>query len=331
MDYGITTLAGVNRYFDQITETEFESIKTAKQRLLDCRSIEEKFDFVVESHLALEEGIIGVALISTTSSGKHDKHWYDRHLAMFNHRLAILLTAMKTYSDAVPKDMERMALSRREVNRAFNAARGRLGYRAMEALRNYAQHSDFPIRQASYGGHMVGHPPDHTVIRDVEPKLTPSAIRLQYLRNKRDQSVVEELQGLGEESIPLTRLTRDAVEGLWTVHCVVRRKTSPKIAEWKLVLVDARTGYLSNHPDLVESVAVAAVAREDDGNHAEEIHLVSRADSYRAYLEAKNDNLDGISSVCVTNESWHRVAPHPASASTAFPNAEQASAGAGGS
>lgn len=306
MDYGITTLAGPTTPFLPIGESKFKSIKRAKAGLLDCRSIEEKFDFVVESYLEFEESILHSALANLTSSGKHDDHWWDRDRALFNSRLATLLTAAVTYRDGLKRDAPRVLVSREyaDVKKAFEEELqkvSRLGFRAMFTLRNYVQHIDFPINSVAYSGRLDRKPSGNTIVCDVQPRLTAAEIDIGSIR-KADKQVVEELQGLGKEPLLLTPLVKDGVEGIWVVHSLVREKISPKIMEWRPLLEAARAKFLEKYTDLRDGVPVAAVARNPDGSHETGIHLISRVDSYRQYLEAKNDNLNGIASRYIASQ-----------------------------
>ena len=116
--------------------------------------IEEKFDLLVENYFDYERELLELALRQSLS---RDWTWQSMNLD----RLAItegaanLLSAARLYVDHLEHDLNEALGPDHEVARnAHGPSSARydasLSYRAMEALRNVAQHHSFPVHTLSY-------------------------------------------------------------------------------------------------------------------------------------------------------------------------------------
>lgn len=300
MEFGLVRLAGASRECVPITQSEYDAIGHAKANLLECLSIEEKFDFVIENYLELEMTLLESALrYLAMDSG--DPHRSDKERGLFNRRLANLLTATKTYAEQAKKHIasvlpESVAGVTAGFSRQYD---GRLGYRVMEALRNYVQHYDFPVWLVQYPAHMVERSSGHAVAFAVNPCLRPADLRRDPDFKK---TVLKELEALGEK-VDLKPLVRDYVEGLWVVHSHIRSLLFPHTPEWELILEAAKAKYRFSRPNEETTVGVAAVAVADDGGLDRPIQIVTQFNDYRRYLETKNNNLNGLAWRFVTGEA----------------------------
>ncbi|HJW75798.1 MAG TPA: hypothetical protein VJ787_09045 [Thermoleophilia bacterium] len=300
MEYGLQRQAGVTRAFLPISPDDFEAIAEAKEGLLECLGIEEKFELVVENFLELEDSLLHAGLVNMIRGGHPKSLESHQERALFNRRLANLLTAAKTYAEQVPDQVAAVrSESRREIEEACRREyRGELGYRAMAALRNYVQHRDFPIRLVTYGSRLVQRPSRRDVAFSVDPHIRPSDLRGDARFNPR---VLRELDELGEV-VRLKPLIRGYMESLWRIHSVARGVTSPRIAEWEPVLHAAIERYRVGCPKEGMTLGLAAVQRADDGNPVRSVPVVEHFNDYRRFLEAKNGEMDGFAARYVTSE-----------------------------
>jgi len=152
--FGLTRRVLGSSSFLAITESEFNALVSAKAGLLSTLFVEEKFDLLVENYLELENSLLD----STARFMVHRDHDYKSlqvERNQFNRRLVNLLSACRSYVDyakhyihvVLATDSSAIAQIETAFSKHYDAC---LGYRVMEALRNFVQHRGFPIHAISY-------------------------------------------------------------------------------------------------------------------------------------------------------------------------------------
>ena len=160
MEFGLTRMVLDSSSFLTITQEEFEALSEAKTGHLSVLFIEEKFDLLAENYLEFEDAMLG----STNRHMVHkdqDYEWFQVERNLFNRRLVNLLSACRSYVDyakhhvhvVLPGDQAASDKLEAAFSKHYDAL---LGYRVMEALRNFVQHRGFPIHAVSYSGKWVG-------------------------------------------------------------------------------------------------------------------------------------------------------------------------------
>lgn len=286
----------------EIPKSRYDATVEAKAALLECLFIEEKFDLLIENYLELERTLLECAL-GYLAAPLLDNHRADTDRAVFNRRLVNLLSSARTYADQVrDKHVPRILpdASAAAVKAAFSKEYDdRLGYRAMDALRNHALHFDAPVHLVNYPSKRVERQSDVVLAFNINPCLRTEDLR----RNpKFKRPVLKELESRGE-SVDLKPLVRQYVEGLWAVHVQIRDVVAPLIREWEATLELAKTTFLSGGNDERSAFLLAAVVLRDDDTHEASISLAAKFNDYRRFLEAKNGRLDSLSMRYVTNET----------------------------
>lgn len=302
MDYGLEELAFFSRRFISISQAEYDSIKEAKAGLEACLYIEQKFDFVVENYLELESTLLNAAL-RYMPQHRIGYASFQIELLLFNRRLINLLTVGRTYIDHVKHHVNMVfpsdPIQKRDIDDAFRQQYdNRLGYRVMEALRNFAQHRGFPVHKASFKDPWVERENGEKMRVTVSPYLRPADLRA---AGSFKAQVLRELEALGQE-FELTHMVREYLEGLWTVHATVREKVKTKAQTWESILEEAIARFRERHPEDESSTGLAAVVRDEDGRFTKQIPIFRELVEYRALLLRKNASLANLSRRYVTNE-----------------------------
>ncbi|MCX5737033.1 MAG: hypothetical protein NTZ61_00765, partial [Proteobacteria bacterium] len=229
--FGLTKLALGEPGFIELSETEFESLRDAREAVFDVLGLEEKLDLLVENYAEFEQELLEVALRHSLS---FVLEWSSAmsQLQTINRRLANLLATARLYIHQTQRGL--VALFGRESTELLGfrtaleeEANKHLGHRAMHALRNHIQHSNLPIHELVYDSGWKDEKEGRFLVYVTVPK-----IRVAHLHADRDlKSIAEELQGLGDR-IDVRPLVRQHVQSLMTVHSRVRELVAKHEAQW---------------------------------------------------------------------------------------------------
>ncbi|SLK17327.1 MULTISPECIES: hypothetical protein [unclassified Paenibacillus] len=150
----IVSGAGLSKEeYIEISREEMERLHDTKTRLINLMYFEEKFDILIENFLEYEQEVFRATLNKIyypASSLDWNTGIGDIHAV--NRRLINLLTTTKLYLDQAKHDLNSVfmgasttftELTRIEYDKV-------LGYRVLEALRNYVQHRGLPIHILNY-------------------------------------------------------------------------------------------------------------------------------------------------------------------------------------
>jgi len=302
MDYGLIRAVLASTAFVPIDESEYLSIKEARDGLFQCLFIEENFDIVVENFLELETTLL-------ESVARHmilrdqDYRWFQVERGLFNRRLINLLTAGLTYENHVKQHFHNVfrheGASAPDINALFSQEYdGRLGYRAVKALRNFVQHRGFPVHAVTYHSERIEHPAGNKLRFAVSPFLHPNELREDGGFKK---AVLKELEVFGEK-VDLKVLLRDYVEGLAAVHDDISQYIGPKAKVWDAMLSEATERFQVQHPEEDSVIGLAAVVRDTDGCSIEQVQIFSDFISYRKHLAKKNSSLKNVARRYSTSE-----------------------------
>ena len=148
MKYGITRLVLNCNNFIEISQADYEQIKNAKQNLVEILNIEEKFNFIIENYREFEQELLNINLNNVLFS-YIDWSSSINTVHTLNRKLINLLTTCKLYIDQVQHDLNRIFKDSSQLENFKNLLKNEydsnLGYRVIEAMRNYVQHRNFPI------------------------------------------------------------------------------------------------------------------------------------------------------------------------------------------
>lgn len=274
-----------NWQYVDISAQEFEDLKRAKRNIFMLLGIEEKFDIVIENFLEYERDLLDLALAHMAG---HDVTWSSGHdaIGLVNRRVANCLSAARLYIDQVKHDLSTVygknsAISAQMKQTLSTQYDELLGYRVMEAIRNFVQHRSLPVGGFMYPsawqerarGRQLLH---HRAIPMLDPK---------QLREDKEvkQAVIDELVHAGEERFNITILLREYVEGLSRAHEELRSLVKDDIAPWKKSLLDVIDRFSST---CGEQVTLVIAHELEDENTTDEFQIfgdgIERLEALRA-------------------------------------------------
>jgi hypothetical protein len=250
----------------ELSEDQFIQFRTARRSLLIAQSLEEKFGLVLENFWEYEETRLRLAL-RTMEMVAHDPFWGG--VFLLNRRLVNMLTTCRMYVDQTTMECDELLgeLGRVQTEKLFSQQYDEvLGYRVMEALRNYAQHHSFPIGSAEYfqGWEQFGD--EFYLSVRTNPKL-----RIDDLDSGFKKKVLKELKTHQQKDLDITRFVKGYIECLSIVYAELRVLAKPVVDEAKSSFASALEIYgatsgtgvthcmvhsLNEHGDEVESFRI---------------------------------------------------------------------------
>jgi hypothetical protein len=245
-----------------ISKEDFLEFRRAKSLLVDTLGLEENLHLVLGNYFEYEAGLLTEALrqlvfrVGSWSEGAGSIHEVNR-------RVVNLLSAGRGYQDQAAHLLSRRFGKRSKELDAFSGWRsaeydGRLGYRAMEALRNYSQHRGLAVHHLRHT--MWRSKPGGISRNALVPGISPK--RLAEDRGFK-VGVLRELQEQGEDPMDLRPLIREYVAGLATVHKKLRDSLAADVAAADERILSAIERY--RREGQPEVVGLAAVKRDGRG------------------------------------------------------------------
>ena len=283
----------------EISEADFQAIREAKDGVVRAMAIEEKLDLLLDNFVEYEGDLLQLALRSAVFE-EHDWSDFRATVQRVNRRLVNLLTTCRLYLDQTPHELGGFndpMLAEAFVKQTNIEYDNRLGYRAMEALRNYSQHRDLPVRGLTYKGAWV--PEDTREWRKHNIETTIDVARLKG-EPKFKQSVYHELEAEGDE-LDFKKLVRDYISGLGAVHRKLRELLAPRVKAWDERLLGTLQKYQAA-TDAKLDIGVEVLATNDQGEVVEEIDVFTGPIDRRRALERKNRNVGYFTKMLVTSE-----------------------------
>ncbi len=208
-----------------ISAEEFAAAQRARVTLSVGLGVEEKFDIALENHADLERHLLDMALEYSLFPGRIDE-LLNHARRSTNRRLTNYLATARLYVDQVKHDISEalqdggrvVARIRKVMNAQYD---DRFGYRAMEALRNHAQHRGLPVNAISFP---IVHEERFQPARSRFSVVPAIGVRELAQDKKFKPPILEELKqrANGNGLIALMPLLRQYSEGLGAVHREVR-------------------------------------------------------------------------------------------------------------
>ena len=223
----------------EIDQARFEEIKGASANLGHILALEEQWAAVIQNYMELEKGLLDAALRHMVIA---DYEWHTLHdlQLSFAVRLANLLSSCRAYLDQTAHHLGSLKPDEGDPT-AFKDARSheydtRMGYRFMEAMRNYSQHRGLPLHGSSYA------------ISHQEPDLLQYSVatNIDVEQLKGDDAFKQTvLAEISEEKLSVEPLIRDYLAGLNAAHLKVRKLLQVRVAAW----IEVIRGAIAEHVD----------------------------------------------------------------------------------
>lgn len=289
MDHGLVRLVIGSRKFVVLSQSEYDDIKRARDLLLQGLFIEQKFDLLIDDYLEFETEVLEIAARELVRGTRGWTEFQDQRNHM-NRRVVNLLSAARLYLDHTRHHLgnidSTVAGVKSSIELVISAQYDMsLGYRFMEALRNYVQHRGYPIHGVTYGASHTDNGSVYVVTPYVEvPRLEEDG--------KFKASVLVELKSM-QEKIDVRPFVREYIEGLWKIHQAIRDQLQT-ILDQSDQLVRAAIERYRNEPPVGDAiVGLAAVTREGH-TYGENVPLFEDLLDYRKSFALKNRNLTNL-------------------------------------
>lgn len=298
--YGLTIEVVTQKPFVTITAAEFGAIKSAKAFAGDCLSLEEHFSRVIDNYYEYELGLLDGALHQLLY---HISSWseFTGSIHEVNRRLMNLLSAGRAYRDQAAHFVstrygatsERMEQFKKWNSRAYDSL---LGYRVMDALRNYTQHRGFGVQAVEYSGWIDGTPPDAVWRNALVPQILPARLAED---GGFKASVLVELQQIGA-TVDARPLVRQYVVGIAHVQTHLRRSLETDVTNADAVLTAAIDNYRASGQR--DTAGLVAVERDQAGVWTDKVQVFPDIMERRKALRARGRRVPHLERQYVTNE-----------------------------
>lgn len=223
----------------ELSREEYEEIGRAMRNLFIALGLEEKFDLLLGNYFDYESELLNLAL---HHSIYRDLDWFKAHdhIHMLNRRLVNLMSAGRMYKDQIDHDLStiygkssaKASAVDEEASRQYDTS---LGYRFIEATRNYTQHRSLPVQFLSYPTHI-----EHVSVRAIRHFIEPKIQVKRLLQDGRFKKAV--LAEFGDvEHISITPLVREYMDSIAKVHGRLRDEVSPECQTWGSVISEAQS------------------------------------------------------------------------------------------
>jgi len=291
------------RGFIEIDEAEFLLIKSARQNLFEMLFLEEQLDLVTENFYEYETELLAIASRMMIFSND-DPMSMSRERNLIGRRIVNLLTAGRMYIDQSVQHVERMygansstlSVIKKEFNLQYDKS---LGYRAMEALRNYVQHRGVPIQGIKFSYKVVD--------PETESQLLYRAIPLiGVLELAEDQAfkraVLDELKNIQHDGrVDARPLIREYIESIRSIHEKIRQLVGPDLVRWERVLDETIEKFQSKFGKETSLAGLIIASEESDGRLIET--TISKVSIERRHaLEKKNGQFVNLRKSYASNE-----------------------------
>lgn len=305
MKYKIIRAVSGSPGFVELMREEFIRIREAKRCLFAILGIEDKFDLLLANYIELERELLNLTLYQMIY---RKLQWSDfrTDVELVNMRIANMLSSARLYLDQVAHDLDNLYGADSEIANAVRDGRarqydGKLGYRTMEAVRNYIQHCGLPVHSMTY--HMSK---DELGVAasgiqyNVVPYLHPANLEEDGTFKRR---VLAELKTRGTK-IPIMPLVREYVEGLAEVQGKLREKCDASVRSSEAILAGVKEKARQAFPDHIQGLSVVS---EDDKGMCSEIHQIFDDPIKRLKnLQRKNSTLNNLPARYVTSKVKER-------------------------
>ncbi len=284
----------------EITRQDFDSVVEANAGLFVILGLEELYDVLLANHITFEETLLSAAaqrLMNRPMTFDSDRRAAHRGLAnvlssarAFIDQSARMIAGL---SRTGPADAERLKAF---LSEAYDAS---LGFRVMEALRNYTQHRGFSVSGVTYQDRMITHRPLKTAVT-VIPNISIATLEADSTFKK---TVLSELKAAAAKEHPhdpsqrdrlqVIPFAREYIAGLSMVMEQVRSHLSGREAAWSS-LVEGMVSRHGTQSGLDKSEGYITLQQVDPGGVVTEKYANTRVIQMIAELRSINRPLSRL-------------------------------------
>jgi hypothetical protein len=222
MKYGLAILTLDNWPFIEITAEAFQGLKLAHSNVATALAVEEKFEILIENYSEYEQTLLNLTLRKMIRQD-YEMALFADDRQVLNRRIANVLTSARLYINQTQHDFAtaygakspQLGCLRAAFSREYDQS---LGYRVMEAIRNYVQHRALPVGTLTYQNGWHEENGEQCLRRGIDVELDVDGVR-----NDDDfrPDVLRQIEQ-NTRARDLTLMIRQFIEGLSRVHTTRR-------------------------------------------------------------------------------------------------------------
>jgi hypothetical protein len=294
-----------SRSYLELELGEVDDLKRAMNGVFELLEIEQKFDVLFENFIELEQTLAAVTIGSAYKSGFMYEDFFDEKRRV-NRRIINMLTAGRLYIEQslhhvgslYPGDAAKLD----EVKALFRAEHAsNLGYRVLEALRNYVQHRGLPTQSMTLHSEWIDRDTERQALHsNISVSLKPEDLRAD---GKFKASVLAEVEAIGDV-VDIKLMIRQYLDSLGRVHETVREMTRPLFEEWKGAVGGVLGRFEQRFPE-EPKVARAVVDQQPDGRrYTKRFEVFDEPFKYIETLRGRNRSLSNVSKRFVSTRQY---------------------------
>jgi len=285
----------------EITKDDFEILKEARNRTLLLSSLEDKFMLLLENYEELEQEMIRLSLHRMIYMDNSMPALID-NIRLLNRRFANFLTTARLYKDHSAHDVSTFfgKVSKQFTDHAqlhSSHYDKKLGYRAMEAARNFLQHRSLLI-------HGTLHQAKHV---EGEGRVVHSGMINMSVRKLREEggfksSVLSELEVIADEkgNVDIRPLVREYMASLGEAHVELRKMLENDAQKFESIIVET-IQRLNDVSDINHS-SVYVSARNEEGKSVDDVPLLRDFAERRRRIIIKTQHITHYAMNYVSNK-----------------------------
>lgn len=288
-----------NYHAVEISKDEYFEIGASKEILRAAKSIEEKYDVLLESYIELEEHIASIC-IKARVRGHHDYADVYETLRDLNTRISVFLSIAKMYTDHLCSDAGTIKNGKwnfsKFVSEELVEHRANKYFLLAEALRNYAQHVGVSVGSTEIIGQRNNGAGESVTWFQAMKIWAPreDLARVRYVRTK----VLSQFE---DGKIDLKHTIGEYMSGLSSIHHLVRAKLDLCVSGSRDCLTNWCLKYQGEN-NIGPFHALTAIMVEDE-KIVEEIQMRLDWEEVRQRLVSRNHGVKNFSDSYITTMS----------------------------
>jgi hypothetical protein len=293
--YAVRSLFLAGGAIAPIPKVQFNQIGEAHRGLIDLIRLEDIWDIMVMNFAELEKTALN-HLVEDILWRDHDRIAWESWRRQADRVICNLLSSGRLVRDsalhAVARSFGRKSSELEALREAMaKQSEKHLGYRTMEALRNFTQHHALPTESLTFNHAWVSHGDEikarmqNTVSFSLAPNL--------FLTGRDpDPALAQALVPLADKRgrVAMLPLIRAYMDGLSHVQECLRQMFAGREAQWERVLSEARNIYAAAGGDPA-AIALSAVRHGDGGSVEEDFALNIEITERIAHMRRRNRKL----------------------------------------
>jgi len=282
--------------FLPLSPEKAENLRRAIADIKEMFDVEQKFDIVLANFVELEQEVANRALHFAFYSEHNGRALLEDKQA-FNRRTINFLTAAKLYIDQAKHHIKAFFADNPGAGEALDRAftdeyDGHLGYRVMEALRNYSQHRGLPLQGLSHHARWLNmNTPERVMEFNVSLNLVTAELTAD---GKFKASVLKELHDRGK-TIDIKLMIRQYVECLGRAHTRFRELVKARIDAARATLVQTAAEFTAICTESDPLIGLAVAQQHEDGTYTVLDYYPSQTLEYLDILQNRSRMLANLS------------------------------------